>query len=379
MQLTHPIRLLAPNAKEKLKRLKSKHPELAVLDEYHSQLEEIFLLRHPKYRFSKDYAKEFLDFTDAHYSDKPKTDAGNWFYFPWLNAAIHVLPEDMHLEMRTGRNKNLINKKEQNTYYRATVGILGMSVGSHAALTMAMTGGPKNMHLADPDVISGSNLNRIRIGVQQIGTNKTFLVARQIYEINPYANIKTYPEGLNEQNMEDFFKGIELLVEGMDNPYLKIKAREVARSKNVPVIMATDNGDNIFVDIERFDIQPDLPILNGLAGKITAEEFKRLDPKELPKTAAKIAGAHMATTRMQQSVLEVGQTLYSWPQLGTAANLCGSALAYLARRIILKATNILSGRYEVSLDALFEADYHKPAQQILREKETKIFLEKLGI
>jgi len=374
-----PIRLPNQNIDKKIKELRKIHPEIAVLDRFEDQLEEVFLLRHPQCRFNKDYKDDLKDFIHNYYGGNPKDKAGNWFYYPWLNTIMHILPEEEYYEMRTGRNRNLITTEEQKRYYKASIGILGLSVGSHAALTITMTGGPKNLRLADPDTISGSNLNRIRTGAQNIGISKAILVARQAYEINPYSEIRIYQEGINQENISEFLDGIDLLVEGMDNPYFKIKVRESAKAKHIPVIMATDNGDNIFVDIERFDVKPDLPILNGLVGDITAEQFKNLDLKELPKIAAKIAGAKTATSRMQKSVLEVGKTLYSWPQLGTAANLCGTAAAYLARKIILKTDNIRSGRYEINLESIFESDYFDPKQIAIREKETKEFLDKIGL
>ena len=123
--------------------------------------------------------------------------------------------------------------------------------------------------------------------------------------------------------------------------------------------MGTDNGDGAIIDIERYDIKQSYPMLHGLIGSLTPEKIKCMNPKDWPGVAAKIAGANFAVPRMLDSVVEVGKTLYSWPQLGTAANLCGTVLAYLARRIIIKSPNIKSGRYVVSLDSIFESDYKR--------------------
>ena len=84
-----------------------------------------------------------------------------------------------------------------------------------------------------------------------------------------------------------------------------------------------------------------------------------MPPKDLPKVAGKIAGANLTVPKMLYSVSEVGKSLYSWPQLGTAANMCGSLVAMLARRIINQDTNIKSGRYSVNPDAMFESDYSR--------------------
>jgi hypothetical protein len=109
--------------------------------------------------------------------------------------------------------------------------------------------------------------------------------------------------------------------------------------------------------VERFDLEAARPILHGKLGPVTSAAMKAMSPRDLPKVAARSAGADIAVPRMLESVTQVGQTLYSWPQLGTAANLCGTVVAYLVRRILLKDPLIRSGRYQVSLDAIFEAGY----------------------
>lgn len=378
-----PARLDAQNLQAAIESLEqTAGGKIAIADEYQAQLEELFLLRNPQFRFDRNFRDEFAAFAGDHLGGASMEEAGSWFYFPWLGQIVHYLPEDLHQELRTGRNRNLIAAAEQEKFYGAKIGILGMSVGSHAALTIAMTGGAGGrLKLADPDTISGSNLNRIRTGFASVGVGKPVSVARHIAEMNPYNQIELYPEGLTEKNIEDFLLDpkLDLLVEEMDDPYLKIKVRYAARQHGIPVIMAADNGDNIVVDVERYDLDRALPILNGVIGaEVTPEEFKTFAAADLPRVIARMAGAPFATERMQQSVFEVGKSLYTWPQLGTAATLCGATLAYLARRIILK-DDIKSGRYEVNLDAIFEFDYHTAAKTSERQRATSDFLKKLGL
>jgi tRNA A37 threonylcarbamoyladenosine dehydratase len=336
-------------------KLRTDHPESRLIDEIGFNLEELFLLRNPKYRFDKNYHEALSSFRAG--MDGP--GFGNWFYFPWLNSAVRFLPEDLHLELRTGRNKLLITADEQAKFYSSVGAFLGMSVGSHAAIVVAMTGGMKRMKLVDPDKFSGDNLNRVRTGFQNVGVPKAVAVARQVYEINPYAQIDLYPEGLNVENASEILDDADILVEEMDNPFWKLRIRELARERKIPVLMATDNGDGVIVDVERYDTDKNPKILNGLIGKLTAEQLKTMKPQELPKVAGKIAGASLVVPRMLDSVAEVGKTLYSWPQLGTAANMCGSVIAALARRISNKNSNIRSGRYSVSPEAIFESDHRR--------------------
>jgi hypothetical protein len=360
-------------------KLKAQHAELQIVDQYNAQLEEIFLLRNPKYKFDKNYQADFeLFIKEQRNQNNPDTD-GSWFYFPWSNQLVHYVPEELHFEMRTGRNKLLITAAEQEAYYQGVVGIAGLSVGSHAALTIAMTGGAKTLKLADPDTISGPNLNRIRTGAPNIGTNKAMVVARSIYEINPYANIILYTEGFSESMMSEFFEApkLNVFIEEMDNPYFKFKSREEARKRGIATIMATDNGDGVIADVERYDISNSYPIFHGLAGKLSAEGLKNMPPKDLPKVAGKIAGANLVVPRMLESVAEVGNSLYSWPQLGTAANMCGTILAYLTREIILKNPKIKSGRRQMSTEATFISGYNSITQKLSRKKTLLKFIWKM--
>ncbi|KKP93857.1 MAG: UBA/THIF-type NAD/FAD binding protein [Parcubacteria group bacterium GW2011_GWC1_38_6] len=354
-----------------LKAFIEQHPGIFVVDEIRRNIEEIFLLRNPKYRFDKNYKDEFEKFFDSYRSE----NFGNWFYFSWINSLVRYLPEGLHYELRTGRNKQLITAEEQARFYNANIAFLGMSVGSHVAVVTAMTSGAKHIKLADPDVFSGDNLNRVRTGFQNVGTNKAVVVARQIFEINPYAEIELYTDGLTGENAENILGNTDLIVEEMDSPYWKLKIRELARDRGIPVLMGTDNGDSVIVDIERYDINKKLPILNGCIGKMTAEQLKSMSPKDLPKVAGKIAGADLTVPKMLNSVAEVGKSLYSWPQLGTAANMCGSVISMLARRILVGDKNIESGRYSVNTDAIFESDYKR--KWLSRKIEFIKFIKKM--
>lgn len=321
-------------------------------DLYKKQLEDLFLIKNPKYKFKKDYQKDFEKFL----SNKSLNKLGNYLFYTWNKFLIHSLEERLFFETRTARNIYLLTKEEQKIFYNSHIGIAGLSVGSHIALTITMCGGGKFMRLADNDEINLSNLNRIRYPIISLGENKTNYIAKQIYEMNPYAKITLYPKGINDANIEKFLqkpKKLDILIEEMDDLRLKIKIRELAKKYKIPVIMLTDHADNILVDIERYDLEPNYPILHGLLGKLKSENIKELSPQKYLKLIAKIAGANLATPRMLYSILEVGKTIYSWPQLGNAATLCGAIGTYLAKKIILKE-KLKSGRILLNIDKIFK-------------------------
>src|SRR6185436_13942414 len=114
-------------------------------------------------------------------------------------------------------------------FYNAKVGIGGLSIGSSVAIALVLQGGAKNIRIADFDVLALSNTNRIRAGVQSLGLPKTEITARQIYEINPYAKVETFNDGLNEKNIKNFVKGLAVLVDEMDNLSIKFLLRIEAK------------------------------------------------------------------------------------------------------------------------------------------------------
>ncbi|HVM77214.1 MAG TPA: ThiF family adenylyltransferase, partial [Candidatus Paceibacterota bacterium] len=250
---------------ESVEAFSKKYPVARVVDYYEKELlKELFLIRNPQFRFNPNYAEAFEAFKKEHCAGRPLNEAGVWFYFPWNQTLVHFLPDEMHQELRTARNKYLITEEEQKKFYNCRVGIGGLSVGSHAALTIAMMGGAKFIKIADPDEISGSNLNRIRLDYSYVGTNKCEAVAQLIYQTNPYAEIEAHTEGISVDGLEQFMTGLDVFVECTDHPELKIRSRLVARKLGIPVVMATDNGDGIIFDIERYDLDPNLDLFNGV-------------------------------------------------------------------------------------------------------------------
>ena len=360
---------------------KAKNPTVEIVDHYAELIEEVFLIRNPKYKFGGDYKKECEAFVTDHCGGKPIEAAGQWFYFPRDKKIVHYLPDTLHQELRTARNKNIITGEEQKKFYDFTVGIAGMSVGSHPALTISMMGGARRMKIADPDIISGSNLNRIRYDFTKVGEKKCEVVEELIYKMDPYADVRTYAEGINEQNIAEFLDGppkLDVLIEEIDNLEMKIRLRLEARSRGIPVIMATDNGDNAIVDIERYDLDCNLQLFNGAAGDLTLEEFRNFPPMELPRLATKIAGPKFVVPRMLESLFQVGKILYSWPQTGDAATLAGVAVAYAVKRLALHEP-IKSGKLDVDLDAIFDPHYFEDSSVTARNAQRKELLGQIGL
>ena len=347
--------------------------EAEVLDTTYEQLEELFLIRNPHLRSTPEKIpspqKTFVE---------ENLNKGVWFYFPWRNQMVRFLDPTMHQELRTARNRLLITESEQDKFRKYRVAVAGLSVGSSVAYTLAVTGGGESMKLADPDEISGSNMNRLRAGFFDIGRKKLFVAAEQIYSLNPYADLKLYGEGVNANNISEFLSDVDVLAEEMDDLALKILIRLEARKKKLPVVMATDNGDGVMIDVERFDLDPQAPIFHGLVDeqKILNEiEQGSISPQTRVSVSTKIVGLNNIPSRMLESLSLVGQKLYSWPQLGSSAFTAGASLSFVIRSICLNYP-IKSGRYVLSYDKILFSD--QTSEQKAQEKMVNLF-RRLGI
>lgn len=328
--------------------LTSNKNHLKIANSLENQLLELYLTRHPDRQFSKYERVEWLE------DWKKKNDIhsyGTWVYYPWSDIISHILPAHEFIELRTSRNKYKIGEEEQASLGQKTVGVIGLSVGQSVALTMAIERVFGTLRIADFDHLDLSNLNRIRSGLSNISIPKTILVAREIAEIDPYLKLELYNEGITKENIADFIGSgdskLDLLVEECDSLDIKILARAEARKQRVPVLM--DTSDRGMLDIERFDLEPDRPIMHGMVSDDAAANMDNWSPKERLAMVMEMVGVEQISSRLKASLLEVEQSIKTWPQLASSVALGGAITTIAARRILLQEP-IASGRHYIDVD-----------------------------
>jgi len=314
------------------------------------QLKELMKIQHPAQKL-QDHELEALAL--AHIAPLPLEQYGVWVFYPWSNRLVHVLDEEEFIEVRTSRNKYKITPEEQDLLRQKKIGVIGLSVGQSVSLTLAMERIGGELRLADFDSLELTNLNRIRTGVHNLGLPKVYAVAREIVEIDPYLTVRCFPEGLTEENMDIFFTDggkLDLLVEESDGFDIKILSRYKAKALEIPVIM--EASDRCMVDVERFDLEPERSILHGLVDHLDLNTLKSLKTTEekIPYMLD-ILGLETSSTRLKASMLEIDQTINTWPQLASAVTMGGGITADVSRRILLNSFTE-SGRYHVDIEEL---------------------------
>jgi tRNA threonylcarbamoyladenosine dehydratase len=314
-------------------KLLTQNQNIAVTDDYVEQLKELFSVKNPSLVYQPNFNTSLGSYLKKLIKTKSLARQGIWVYFPWRQHLTHILAEKDFFAVRTARNKLLITQQEQEKFYNAKVGIGGLSIGSSIALALVLQGGAKLLRLADFDSLALSNTNRIRASVSDLGSAKIEITARQIYEINPYADIESFPEGLTEHNIKKFTSGLDIVVDELDQLAVKLLLRQEAQKQRIPVVMGADNGDMAVIDVERYDKNPKTKYFHGRLGKITYGQLKSLNKFQTGQAIAKLIGLENHSPRMLQSLKEMGKSIVSWPQLGGTAQLNGAALAYCIRKI----------------------------------------------
>jgi hypothetical protein len=345
-----------------------------VVEAYDNALREIFFMTNPNLKKSMPEVPEKLaEFLQNH--SVPEV----WVHYKEDNVVVHTVSEEWYLKLRTARNRNIIDSKEQEDFRNIKIGVAGLSVGSAIVSALTISGGPKTLKIADFDEVEISNLNRIRASLRDVGLNKADVAGREIWAVDPFAELEIWDKGVNRETIAKFISDpkIDVMIDEMDSVDVKILARMESRKQGIPVLMATDNGDGIILDIERFDLEPDRQIFHGLIGEMTHEEASNLDYKQWLQLATKIVGPEYLTERMQESLLLIGKEIAGVPQLGTTAAIAGSAMAFVIRRIA-SGQEMPSGRYIVSLEDKIITGYNDPTQVELRKNKTNEFLKNFG-
>lgn len=321
---------------------------IKVVSMIESQLRDLIKLEHPQHRLGEE---EYRSLIEEKLDGKKPEEYGVWVYYPWSRRLVQCLDEEEFVRVRTIRNRYKITQEEQDIMRKKKIGIVGLSVGQSAALSLAMERVAGEIRIADFDLLELSNLNRIRTGVHHLGLPKTAIVKREILEIDPFIKVRVFNEGLHKGNLSDFFHEfgvIDLLVEECDSADIKIMTRQYCKIYGIPVIMET--SDRSMLDVERYDLDRNYPILHGLISddllKVTewTEDLKRA-------VAMQSIDIQKASSRGVASLQEIGKTITTWPQLATDV-IAGGAIVAMAAKMIFLNQGIKSSRTYVDIPSI---------------------------
>lgn len=143
------------------------------------------------------------------------------------------------------RNLGLVSEAEQQCLRRARVALAGAGGVGGAHLQALARLGVGAFHLADPDTFEIVNFNRqLGADIETVGRDKAEVLAATARAINPDCEVKTFLDGVTEENVEDFLSGVDVVLDGIE--FYAIEARRMLHAacwkRGVPVVIAGPMG-----------------------------------------------------------------------------------------------------------------------------------------
>lgn len=251
-----------------------------------------------------------------------------------------------HFNYSTAFSRNIgwVTDAEQHTLRNARVAIAGMGgVGGIHLLTLARLGVGR-FNIADFDTFDQVNFNRqAGATMRTLGRAKVEVMAEQALDINPELDIRTFHQGVSEENLDDFFKDVDLYVDGLD--FFVFEAREAVyracERLKIPAVIAAPLGMGV-------------AIVNILPGHMTFEEYFRFSGRSDEEKALRFL-LGLSPAMLQRGYLVDRSTVdlaaQRGPSTAMACQLCAGAAATEALKILLKRGKVLVAPYGCQFDA----------------------------
>jgi molybdopterin/thiamine biosynthesis adenylyltransferase len=310
------------------------------------------------------------------YSDKLGQIEGNRFdygfyaYYQERNDLVRFCPPFWHHVVSVASSSKLLADPQnslswaeiRSLFENTTVAVAGCSVGSSVINSVIMDMRPKNIKIADKSVYKMENINRVRLSYYEMVRsqaqrssavdmslkNKAKVMADQLYSIDPFLNVFVYDEGINSENIKEFLDGSEeelkasVVVEEVDDPRIKILVREEARKRGLAVVMVTDIGSAVQLDVLRYDKDKNLPLSWGIEDGTLKEKMEQVyeqagNKKVFFEFVDALIGKDYRQGELNKIIEERVEIPTSTiiPQLGSTVAMAGAIAAESVARITL--------------------------------------------
>jgi len=242
------------------------------------------------------------------------------------------------------RNIGWLTADEQERLRNARVAIAGLGgVGGFHLLTLARLGIGR-FNIADLDVFELANFNRqAGATLSSLGCTKVDVLADMARDINPESDLVLYPDGVQEGNLQAFFKDVDIYVDGLD--FFAFDARErvfaYCAENGIPAITVAPIGMSA-------------ALLNFLPGGISFEDyFQVAGLGELEKAVRFLVGLTPALLHrgylMDSSRVDLRN--HKGPSTPMACMLCAGVAGSEALKILLARGKVWAAPYAIQFDA----------------------------
>ncbi|MCB1857286.1 MAG: ThiF family adenylyltransferase [Gammaproteobacteria bacterium] len=242
------------------------------------------------------------------------------------------------------RNIGWVTTEEQAVLQRKRVAIggLGGVGGSHLIVLARM--GVGNFTIADLDAFELANFNRqYGASISTLGRPKAEVMERTISEINPEADIRTFPNGITLENLDQFLADVDIYVDSLDIFALEIRRAVFAAcyEKGIPTITAAPMGMGT-------------AFLVFMPGKMSFEEYFCLDGYDFEDQIIKFVIGVSPTVIQRKYLVDrssVNFLMKKVPSTAMGIEIAAGVACTNVLKILLKRGGVIYAPYGLHFDA----------------------------
>jgi molybdopterin-synthase adenylyltransferase len=147
------------------------------------------------------------------------------------------------IPLRYLKNFHALNLIEQTRICRSAVLICGCGGLGGVLVNLLARVGVGALRLVDGDAFAPSNLNRQWLcDTEHLSQPKALVAEQQVRAINPLVEVEAFPEILEESNADSLVRGVDLILDALDNLPGRFLLAEIARRLEIPFLHAAATG-----------------------------------------------------------------------------------------------------------------------------------------
>ncbi len=122
----------------------------------------------------------------------------------------------------------------------AVVGLGGLGTVSSLYLTLAGVG---YIRLIDHDTVEAHNLHRqVLYTLKDLRYPKAEVSAERLAAVNPFVKVEAVPENVNPDNVEELLRGVDCVVDGLDNMRTRYVVNRACAKLKIPYVFGAAIG-----------------------------------------------------------------------------------------------------------------------------------------
>lgn len=148
--------------------------------------------------------------------------------------------EKIKMENRYSRHEVMPEFKNQKELEKARIAIIGLGGTGSTCSQFLVRAGITNLTLIDFDKIEESNLQRQTMYKEKdIGESKVQVASQNLKEINSEIKLNIIEDKLTKDNVDEFLKEAEIIVDCSDCPELKLLINDYCLKEKKPCVFAS--------------------------------------------------------------------------------------------------------------------------------------------